>query len=993
MITSSRYIIYTRFTAIMLAIAFLCLNSLEARLDEILPIEERAIVIEKELLEEINNNPEDIESRVNYVRFLNRQGKRDEAVLILRTFPKPTDPQAYYLLAETYAYAGDIENAREFLNWIMDDAPDNVWRDAQEIRMQLAWWEGQYDDALEISNQIIDRIPENTAARITTARVHLLRGEYDEAENSIDAGILFNPSSIALAEMRAEIFDARGLNAEAYELRRSLVSRINMSPPDTVEELLAGSAAMRLMKEPKAANQLFQIAWDHAPAHPNVLFERIRLYRSTHALIEAQKIGAKLIKLQPTFLEAYEEQALTFVDMNVSPQTIYYYCNKTLAFSPERLQPRILKAYFAIVSNNWSSAQILLDENIKHNPNDRETQRLKNVLRFFTSESPIEITKADEACLIGEIFAARSQEKDAFEWLQRAHQLNPSNFGIIHRLGIVAFRCGELNLAYTWLEQAFNDDPFDWRTKNLLDFLDNQKKDTLSSNEMFDIFYRKKDELIAEYTRYLIPKYWEIEQKRYAKETGAFDARVHLCSGNGDLGVITSGIPSFGCGGTSSDLQGSLAYPDDIYVQTPTAVSGLNPVYRFDEALYRAVAHRMALKALGPKAPLWIREGMTGLGTMQQFPDTMPPSLSATVTLMRDGGYYSLPSMESLIVNERNVNARTAAALIIQATRDILDEESFQTLLTLIANGESWQKAYEKVFDTQIDEISNLIANQIIKRYPSNIIHITKFSDIQELAEQAEYSDDARLELASIQLEFDHLEEAEMILAPILLQDTPPAKALALAGKIAFRKSNYEKAKALLEKAQAIESLKHDNSLTADDFEIFGLVCHMLGNTQQAQVAFRKSLEMNPDNPKEYGPAYYLERYAKETTTSKEEIIIAREQLLATLRNNASIRIELGEYYLSHNEKEKALQLLQSAAGIQPTLLTIHHNLAPLARELGDIEQSLASWTIISHLQPKNKQALQARSELLEELGQLDEAIKCREKIAAIEALQSETSK
>lgn len=920
----------------------------------------------------------------SYIRFLNYQNRSDEALQILRELKgEDNDPEKTLLWCELKYYNGDTENLRELAESITRENK-SAWIASRDLLIRLDFLEGRLEQCGENCLAVIKADPGNLNAFLFQAQIFIRYGRYNDALETLEQAEVLHPKDLSILETRARVWDALGRFEDSKNLRRSIILMIENDTPKTPEGLVMASSAMRHLNEFRAANQCLQLAFKYFPADPFVLFEKIRLFRSTSGFRDSIVTIKYLLERHEKCPMAYFEAAEILWQTRKPINQVMGICKKALIMDPALIEARNRLILCRIVKGEWEAATALIEKNKTINPDHQQNPQLENILNLLRkgvkktddpeAQNLVKESEISSFLLMGEILISRGDFAGGRGWFKLALEKEPANLQALRGAGETYLRLGDFSGAYLLLKELFSKNRYDLQTKNMLELLASFEKGEILQSApnapvSIRIGYQPEDAALAEYALFLSQRYLGNLKKRY---TISPEKPVHLqiLSSRGDLPAAEAGLAAFGCGYSSPGVLGFLSYDANLFLLSPKAAGGLDERYRFDETLYRGLSY-IALETIHKGfAHLWIKEGVSRYLTYEYIPDTVPFDLDRMIDILKGKNPPSFASLDKSNLPEIHILNRVYSWLILRQWVEKYGFADIKILLSRIGENEDWKSAATSVLKISPDELESETHAGILSRYPEfKTSRSLSFNSLPYLIEKARYNDDAKIELAKNYLFAKRFDDALKTLSPITDGENPSASAMFVAGR-AFRESgNFKMARQYIQTALELEKMLKQDSATAEDYEALGFALLELGEKESALEAFRNSIRRNPFDSRKHGAFGKCLEILGTQNPKLEEYFRLLELRLPARTNDIDIRLDLAKRYMALEKERGAFQILRSSAGINPNLVSIHRLLAPLAFKLGDIEQSYESYRMILVKNKNDAFALEGLKQCEEKLG------------------------
>ena len=171
-----------------------------------------------------------------------------------------------------------------------------------------------------------------------------------------------------------------------------------------------------------------------------------------------------------------------------------------------------------------------------------------------------------------------------------------------------------------------------------------------------------------------------------------------------------------------------------------------------------------------------------------------------------------------------------------------------------------------------------------------------------------------------------------------------------------------------------------DKSLNSDDLVDIGEAHHTVGELQQAEIHYRKALEIDPGHP---GALYYLANIAHDDGRFPlaRELI---EQLLREESADAEAWHLLGAIALREEKFADAIDSLDKALALQPGYWIAHLRKGQVLAKQGELHAAIACFNQTLALNPDSGEAYYGLASAQQNLNQLEAAIASYRKAIAL---------
>lgn len=201
------------------------------------------------------------------IEVLSREGKRTEAAQLNSEILKdnPNDPDAKSLEATLLLDKGDILNALNELQGVVNRAPDNPVAHFELGRAHAA--RGELEQARQQFERTLELQPNNLRARLALAQLELASGQYDAALKSAH-DILALDRNNTIAQL---IESAALVGEKKYPDARALLEIILKSQPNSADAQFQLAVVNLAERKYKDAEDLFRKSYQISPANPRGL--------------------------------------------------------------------------------------------------------------------------------------------------------------------------------------------------------------------------------------------------------------------------------------------------------------------------------------------------------------------------------------------------------------------------------------------------------------------------------------------------------------------------------------------------------------------------------------------------------------------------------------------------------------------------------------------------------------------------------------------------
>lgn len=495
---------------------------------------------------------------------------------------------------------------------------------------------GSYLAALEVFNMVRDEIYREQAV-LGISRAHMETGQYVQAEAVLQQEIDEPADSPLLATRLAELYLVTGRSQEAQDLLAEVVAG-QLNPP--VRTLVQYGLALALRGEREAADIQFNEAL--ARYDSGMVFESDDVGMVAVAawqldeFHDANALFAEAVRLDGNNLEALVLWGDLFQDKfnDDDAQTNY---NQALEINRRYAAALVGLARIGNTERNLSRA---LDANprsvaaletfgimmMRRDQPDEGRRFLQQALEINPESLPALSTLAARAAMqddmaefnsllatvnefspesavfyasVAEFLGNNYRFTEAVEYARRAIDRDPRNWQAHTVLGGNLVRLGEEDEGKYHLETAFDNDPFNVLTSNMLQVFDVLEDYATLETEHFRVNMSQRDaQILWPYMAPLLEESWERLVTKYGFEPEV-PVIIQVFERTEDFAVRSVGLPDIG------PLVG-ICFGKVITLISPDTLSA-----NWQEIVWHELVHVFTLQMTHNRMPRWLSEGIS----------------------------------------------------------------------------------------------------------------------------------------------------------------------------------------------------------------------------------------------------------------------------------------------------------------------------------------------------------------------------------------------
>lgn len=469
---------------------------------------------------------------------------------------------------------------------------------------------GRYEDAIAICRKAMgaglgapfDRMLGELLAEV---------GDYREAERELRAAAARERGPLGGARLAlARLLDELGKREEARGLFRDIVTYGERNNRATASEIAVLAQAQRYLESFHSANQTLRRATTAAPRDPELLCQRAELFLLKYDEAYAVQLYARALEVNPNYPPALLGLARARRSSN-SDQALEL-ARRALAVNPRYVAARSFLASLLIEMEEYNDALAELERALAVNPHSLEALALRAACFYLTDNQAAYQAVVKQALslnpgygalyqTVAEYLGQRSRYGEAAELLRRAIELDQELWSAYASLGVNLLRLGQEAEGRRYLELAFERDPFDVRTKNMLDLLDSFKDYRTIRSRNFQIkLHEREAEALGGYLTELLEEALARLARKY-KFVPEGPLYFEMFPNHADFAVRTFGLPGIAASGACFGR---------VVVMDSPAARDVGP-FNWGSTLWHELAHVITLQLSGYRIPRWFSEGLS----------------------------------------------------------------------------------------------------------------------------------------------------------------------------------------------------------------------------------------------------------------------------------------------------------------------------------------------------------------------------------------------
>ncbi len=511
-----------------------------------------------------------------------------------------TDPEARLERARELAQNGSWEAAAGVFASIDED----TYR--QEVLLEQSRAHamiGEYDQAVELLESELGDLADEPL--LSTRLAELLRqtGRSARALEILETVVAgqSNPPVRALVRY-GQTLDFRGDREQAVEMFNRAVSRYDRGEVFSSGGIAMVAVAYRELKRYQDANTLFSeaVRVDENNIEAHVLWGDLFEYKFNNT--DARQSYNDALEINGQYPPALIGMARIDNSGN--------HLQRALEINPDEVEALVAFAERLMRNGNFEEAQRFLDRALETNPEsvralairaaiatmherDSDYQSLRQRLEDFSPDN------AEFYTLIAELLGHHYRFSEAVAFARQAIEANDRHWNAHTVLGNNLVRLGQEEEGRQHLERAFDNDPFNVRTSNLLQVFDTIDEYVTLESEHFRVQMSQRDaRVLWPYMELLLENSWDqlVDKYGFEPETPVL---IQVFENREDFSVRSVGLPDIGpLVGICFGQVITLISPDDLTAN-------------WQEIAWHELVHVFTLQMTDNRIPRWFSEGIS----------------------------------------------------------------------------------------------------------------------------------------------------------------------------------------------------------------------------------------------------------------------------------------------------------------------------------------------------------------------------------------------
>jgi tetratricopeptide (TPR) repeat protein len=535
---------------------------------------------------------------------------------------------------------------------------------------------GQYEKARRAAEALGRRKGNATRAAVLAARAERELGLYAEARKRLELQTISAPDDLGLRAELVKTVDSLGdrgalkdlVNRSYDDWERGRVDRKDAN------DLVAMATIVRRDNNWEDANSAFREAVRAEPRRVEANLEWGELFLEKHAADNALACFRDVLTIDPGHPDALVGLARALLEQGDGSAAVDRALQAALAVNPRHTRALALKGEIALDAEDWTAVASLVTTIRRTNPRDPQAAWLAAGRALLLEDRAgyeaerdrrLETRPAD-----GDFFARTAEALVRHRRYEDAKQVaadgvdrDGTHAALLSSLGNTQLRLGEEEEGLALLRRAWDRDPYDVRTYNLLNLF--EKVIATRYVQVTTRHFRFRVEASHRTAiESVVAPFLEEVYDRYVVRYGFAPANpivFELYAAPEHYAVRTVGLPRLGVAGV-------------CFGRVITSQSPVNGAFNWGMVLSHELAHVFSLQLSRSRVPRWLTEGLAELETARLRGEWRRQADLELAAAFSAGRLPALGALSRAFVNAHDSRAAALAYLHASAAVEFLEQ-------------------------------------------------------------------------------------------------------------------------------------------------------------------------------------------------------------------------------------------------------------------------------------------------------------------------------
>jgi tetratricopeptide (TPR) repeat protein len=843
---------------------------------------------------------------------------------------------------------------------------------------------GKYAEAAEAASKAASD-PKVAAAAWTLQAEALVRlGREREAVASLEKALAADAKAFHARWLLGKALLEAGQRKAARQILDKFFDHYNSDEVKTASDLTDLALAMKALERWHDAHRVFGEAVKADKSYARAHVEWGNLLLEKYNVSEAQQSFDDALKIDPDYPEAHVGMARAFLEGPQDVPKALESTEKALKVNPNLAEARVLLAGVHLLSEQPERALEEVKKVLDLNPRNRDALAMQGAAYFLLDDkegferakrSALAVHKGAEFFVtVAHHAATFHRYEEAIGLIEEGLRREPDHWRAYAPLGLNYLRLGNEQRGKELLQKAWDKDPFNARTKNILDLYDDSIQNyRFVLSRHFRIRFHKDDEkVLRRYVTAHLERAFEDMARRYGFRPRV-PITVELFARAQDFAVRTVGLPRLASLG--------VCFGRVVTSMSPRAKRSFN----WGQVLWHELNHVFTLQLSRARVPRWLTEGLAVVEEGKGHPSWAREMDAAMNAALRSGRLRKIIELNLGFTRARSVpeilqayyQAAHAAAFLL----DRVGEAGIVRMLRGFSEGRRLAAVLGDVagmtpaeFDAEFKAWLEKRLEHMAQNFELDYARFEDLPPLEKRVRAEPKNPEAWAALAAGRFRKRDVPGAEEAVRTALGIDAVHPLANYVAGELAVFRKKYDEAITAYEKVLAAGKDGYDLRRS------LGLLYKRKNLTDKAREHLEAAKKRNPQMTEPY--EVLAEIYA--AAGEKEKAIAELERVARVDQKNLRALRKVLMHYARSGDPSKVVELGELALYLDPFDPEIHLELGRALGARGDWERAIAE--LETALQAGHKDP----AEVQVEIGQVHLAAgrKPEARAAAKEALQ-----
>jgi tetratricopeptide (TPR) repeat protein len=538
------------------------------------------------------------------------------------------------------------------------------------------------------------------------AEIALHAGDQTMALNYFKEAVQLDPNSRPAQLNLAILQWHRGERSIARQTFLTFLDFYLAAGQPTAEDIMMVARACIYLERFHDANRLFGEATRMEPANWTLYIPYGDLFLEKYNVADARGIYQDALKVNPNAVPALLGLARCAASENLGEAIAL--AQRAVTLNPNSPQARATLAELYLAANDEKSAIAQLDHIDQQFPSYLPALCLRAILadrkndaatveRLCQQASRLNPKAPDIYIRLGEDAARRYLFRESVAYFRQALARDPESWTAAAALGTSLSRLGEEKEAKMWLERAFEHDPFNVLSGNLLNLFDDfAQYDTVRTVHFLLRMHHDDKPIIGTTAATLCEAAYSAMAPRY-HATLPNPILVELFPEHDDFAVRCFGLPG---------AQVFLGICFGRLVATSSPRAREQGAFNWQETLWHEIAHVFHLELTANRIPRWLAEGIAVYEAALARSEWDMNMELAMVRALRDNQLLPLRDLDKGFTRQPELISLSyyQASQIIAFINEQYGFDKVLALFPHFRQGKSTEAAISAVFSQSVDE-------------------------------------------------------------------------------------------------------------------------------------------------------------------------------------------------------------------------------------------------------------------------------------------------